>query len=201
MFILAETPQLAVPVGDTQVSLDKSLTHGAISEHSVEEGLRNDGMNDIHSCTTVRSPSLSFTHPPSLPPSLPPSPSLPPPSLPHLGWEEGKAEVELEVHQEGIPVGDQISGVVPMNSYPVAAPVNAEVRGEGPRVHTPHVVVALHKGAVQTLLLDESMYVWRRGLIEKAEERQRGLTSSSHLRESLRSSSRDAHAETSPVPR
>lgn len=44
MFVLALTAQLTVPVGDAQVVVHQGVTHVAVPEHRVEEGLwREDG--------------------------------------------------------------------------------------------------------------------------------------------------------------
>ena len=39
VFVLTATAKFAVPVGDTEVCLDKSVTHRPVPQHSVEEGL------------------------------------------------------------------------------------------------------------------------------------------------------------------
>lgn len=37
VFVLTATAQLAVPISDTQVGLHEGVTHGTITEHSMEE--------------------------------------------------------------------------------------------------------------------------------------------------------------------
>ena len=37
VLVLTAAAQLAIPVGDTQVGLDKRLAHGPITQHCVEE--------------------------------------------------------------------------------------------------------------------------------------------------------------------
>ena len=74
---------------------------------------------------------------------------------PNLCRKEGELVVLLQVHQVGVLAGHQVAAVVPVEDHPVAAPVHRDVLGQLAVAHAPHVVVALHKGPVQPLLLNE----------------------------------------------
>ena len=66
----------------------------------------------------------------------------------HLGWKQRELVVSLESGEERVFVSDEVVGVVPVNGYPVTAPVDDEVMWEWPVVNSPHVVVTLHESSV-----------------------------------------------------
>ena len=66
----------------------------------------------------------------------------------HLRWKQRKLVVSLQPGEEGGLVCDEIMGVVPMDSYPIAAPIYDEVMWEGPVVNPPHVVVTFNESPV-----------------------------------------------------
>lgn len=62
-----------------------------------------------------------------------------------------------------------------MDSDPIATPVHIDVLWEGPHVHPPHVVIALHESPVQSLLLDKPMKQNVGGMIGAVYSRWTGL--------------------------
>ena len=93
----------------------------------------------------------------------------------YLGRKERILIISLELSQVEVFVCDKVVAIVSVDGNPVTSSINDNVLWQGTISHPPHVILTLHKGPVQTLLLNKPALG-----AEGKQQRSRAETSTPH---------------------